>query len=240
MVELKGAKAPEAEVVDLTQGTEEVKQTEPKEEPTVEKTYTEKEFRHELDKALGKGLESINRQLSERDKAIAAKTTELEEFKKTSSRKLEDLQADLEDMKSEHQDAIKALDDPDIKATYADRVTLRKREREAARREKDAEEKLTKAETLVYKQGLEAKAKLLHEETGIPVKDLGECQTEDEMEVKALRYRISHPSEEKAEDEDEDKASKFDSGLSSGKADLSGLSSEERLARALRKMDKGK
>ena len=236
MGKLEGAQVPEVEVENLTPKQEAEKPTEPKEKPTVEKTYTQRDF----DKAVSKGLESITRQLSERDTAIAAKTAELEEFKKTSSRKLEDLQDSLEDMKSEHQDAIKALDDPDIKTSYTDRVTLRKREREAARREKDAEDKLTKAETLVYKQGLEAKAKLLHEETGIPVKDLGECQTEDEMEVKALRYRISHPSEEKAEDEDEDKASKFDSGLSSGKADLSGLSSEERLARALRKMDKGK
>ena len=232
MTELEGAKVPEVEVAEPTQEKEGAKQTEPKEKPTVGKTYTEENFRHELDKALGKGLESINRQLSERDKALTAKNTELEEFKKTSSRQLEDLQADLEDMKNEHQQALKAVDDPDIKSTYTDRATLRKREREAARREKDAEDKLYKAEMLVYQQGLEAKAKILHGETGIPVKELDECKTEDEMEVKALRYRLVHPDGKKAEEtEKEEEPPKFDSSLSSGGTDLSSLSARELLLR---------
>jgi len=234
--ELEGAKDPQVEVGEPTPEKEEGNQTKPEVQPTVGKTYTQEE----LDKAVGKGLESINRQLSEKSKALVAKNAELEDFKKTSTRQLEDLQADLEDMKSEHQESLKALDDPDIKASYTDRATLRKREREAARREKDAEDKLYKAEVLVFKQGLEAKAKILREETGIPIKELDECQTEDEMEVKALRYRLTHPGGEKANDDDDDKSPKFDSGLSSGKADLSGLSQEERLARALAKMDKGK
>ena len=142
-------------------------------------------------------------------------------------------------MRAEHQDAIKALDDDDIKKSYTDRGTLRKREREAARREKDAEDKLFKAEKLVYQQGLEAKAKLLHEETSIPVKDLDECQTEDEMEVKALRYRLSHPDGEKAKAKEEE-SPEFDSVASSGGTDLTKLSSEDRLVRALNKMDRKK
>ena len=238
MAKLEGAKVPEVEVVASTQDDEGAKQTEPTEKPTVGKTYTEDEFRHELDKALGKGLESINRQLSQRDKALAAKNTELEEFKKTSSRQLEDLQSDLDDTRNEHQQALKALDDPDIKTSYTDRVALRKKEREAARREKDAEDKLYKAELLVFKQGLEAKAKILHEETGIPIKELEECNTEDEMEVKALRYQLTHP--EKKAEEQEEESPKFDSGKSSGGANLSNLSTEDRLARALDKMDRKK
>lgn len=215
--ELEGAKALEVEVSEPTLEKEAVKQTEPKKEPTVGKTYTDEEFRHELDKALGKGLESINRQLSQRNKDLTAKNTELEEFKKTSSRQLEDLQADLEDIKSEHQEAIKAVDDPDIKTAYTDRATLKKREREAARREKDAEDKLYKAELLVFQQGLEAKAKILHEETGIPIKELEDCKTEDEMEVKALRYRLTHPDGKGSENPDEKgEHPEFDSGGGSG------------------------
>jgi len=233
--ELEGAKVPEAEVAEPTQEEGE-KQTTPKEKPTVGKTYTQEE----LDKAVGKGLDSINRQLSEKAKALAAKDAELAEFKKTSSRQLEDLQADFEDMRKEHDEALKAVDDPDIKTSYTDRATLRKREREASRREKDAEDKLYKAEMLIFQQGLEAKAKILHEETGIPVKELEDCKTEDEMEVKSLRYRLTHPDGEKAKDADDEKPPKFDSGLSSGKGDLSGLSTEDRLARALAKMDRGK
>ena len=230
---LEGAKVPQAEVEDLTPPEEGEKQTKPKEEPTVGKSYTEEEFRHELDKALGKGLESINRQLSQRDKALAAKNAELEEVKKTSSRQLEDLQADLEDMKTEHQQALKALDDPDIKTAYTDRATLKKREREAARREKDAEDKLYKAELLVFQQGLEAKAKILNEETGIPIKELDDCKTEDEMEVKALRYRLSHPDEKKAKEpeEKEEEPPKFDSGASSGSGGMPERPTTEQLER---------
>jgi len=235
---LEGAIDQQAEVAEPTQDIEGEKQTEQQDTSTVEDITKTEVFRKALDKALGKGLESINRQLSERDKSLTAKNAELEEAKKTSERQLEDLQGELEDMRSEHQEALKALDDDDVKKSYTDRGTLRKREREAARREKDAEDKLYKAEMLVYKQGLEAKAKTLHDETGIPVKELNGCNTEDEMEVKALRYRLTHSDENK--DEDKEELSKFDSLKSSGRQDLSGLSTEERLLRALRKMDRNK
>ena len=209
--ELEGVKDPQAEVVESTpeEGTT---PTTPKGEPTVGKTYTQSE----LDKALGKGLESINKQLSLRDKALAAAKTELEEVRSTSTAQIEDLKSDLEDTQDEHRQALKALDDPDIKTSYTDRSAMRKREREAARREKTAEDKLHKAEKLVYQQGLEAKAKVLHEETGIPLKELSDCKTDDEMEVKSLRYQISHPDGKKAEEPQGKEEQKFDSGASSG------------------------
>jgi len=212
ITELEGVKDPRIEGAESTPEKEGAESTPPKGEPTVGKTYTQ----FELDKALGKGLESINRQLSQRDKALAAKNEEFEEFKRTSSAQIEDLQANLEDTQSEHQQAMKALEDPDIKTAYTDRAILRKREREAARREKIAEDKLYKAETLVYKQGLEAKAKILHEETGIPIKELDDCKTDDEMEVKSLRYKLSHPDEKEAEKQRDTEEQKFDSGASSG------------------------
>jgi len=229
--ELEGVKDPQAEVAESTieEGTT---PTTPKGEPTVEKTYTQSEH----DKALGKGLESMNKQLSLRDKALAAATTELEELRATSTAKLEDLQGTLEDAQDEHRQALKAMDDPDIKASYTDRTAMRKREREADRREKTAEDKLHKAETLVYKQGLEAKAKILHEETGIPLKELDECKTDDEMEVKSLRYQISHPDGEKAEKPQEDEP-KFDSGQQGGGSskDLNNLSRKQLYSEAYSK-----
>ena len=229
---LEGAIDQQAEVAEPTQDIEGEKQTEQQDTSTVEDITKTEVFRKALDKALGKGLESINRQLSERDKSLTAKNAELEEAKKTSERQLEDLQGELEDMRSEHQEALKALDDDDVKKSYTDRGTLRKREREAARREKDAEDKLGKAEKLVYNQGLEAKAKVLHEETGIPVKELNECQTEDEMEVKALRYRLTHPEEKKAEEpKKEDESPKFDSGASSGSGGMPERPTAEQLER---------
>jgi len=214
MGELEGTQA-NVEVAEFTQETEETKQTEQKVESTVDDITKTPEFRRELDKALGKGLESMNKQLSQRDKALAAKNTELEEFKKTSSAQIEDLQSDLEDVRNEHKEALKALDDPDIKDAYTNRTTLKKREREAARREQVAEDKLHKAEMLIFQQGLEAKAKILHEETGIPVKELEGCKTEDEMEVKSLRYKLTHSDEKKVEAPKEEEPPKFNSGASS-------------------------
>jgi len=220
MVELEGVNNPQAEVVEPTQ-VEGAEPTTLEGEPTVEKTYTQSEH----DKALGKGLESMNKQLSLRDKALAAKTIELEELRATSTAKIEDLQANFEDAQEEHRQALKAMDDPDIKASYTDRTAMRKREREADRREKDAGTKLEKAEKLVYQQGLEAKAKVLHEETGIPLKELDECKTDDEMEVKSLRYQISHPNEKKQEEE------QFDSGQQGGGGggDLSSLPIDQQI-----------
>ena len=215
MAELEGAET-KVEVVESTSEEKGAEPTTPKAEPTVGKTYTEKDFRHELDKALGKGLESINKQLSLREKALVAKSAELEEFKSTSSAKLEDLKDELEDTRKEHDQALKTLNDSDVREAYMDRATLRKREREAARRETDAENKLKKAEKLIHNQGLEAKAKILHEETGIPLKEIAECETEADMEVKSLRYKLSHPDEKETEKPQETETPKFDSGTSSG------------------------
>ena len=232
-IKLEGVKDPQAEGAEPTQ-EEGTTPTTPEGEPTVEKTYTQSE----LDKAIGKGLESTNKQLSLREKAIATLTAELDELKSTSTAKIEDLQSNLEDIQDEHRDALKAVDDLDIKASYTDRTAMRKREREVARQEKIAEDKLKKAETLVYKQGLEAKAKLLHEETGIPLKELDECKTDDEMEVKSLRYQLSHPNEKPQEKEE----SKFDSGISSGggEGDISKLPIDERINVLFRRGEKKK
>jgi len=224
MEELEGAKDPQAEGDEPTPSGEGAEPTGPEGEPTVGKTYTETEFRHELDKALGKGLESLNRLLSKRDKDITAKSAEIEDLKSTTSGRIDDLLAELEDTRREHQQALQAVDDPDVKKSYSDRVTLAKREREAARREKDAEAKLYKAEMLVHTVGLEAKAKALHDETGVPIKELSDCNTEDEMEVKALRYQvanaISGKQPQSKETPSKGEKPKFDSGASSGSGGL--------------------
>ena len=233
--ELEGVKDPQAEVVVPTQ-EEGAESTTPKGEPTVEKTYTQSEH----DKALGKGLESMNRQLSLRDKALTAATTELEELRSTSTAKLEDLQGNLEDAQDEHRQALKAIDDPDIKASYTDRAAMRKREREADRREKTAGDKLKKAETLVYKQGLEAKAKVLHEETGIPLKELDDCKTDDEMEVKSLRYQMANPPKKLEPQEKE--GPEFDSGQQGGGGggDISSLPIDEKINALFKRGEKKK
>ena len=212
MMELEGAEVLQAEEVEPTL-KEGAKPTPPEGEPTVEKTYTEKEFRHEVDKAVGKGLESTNRQLSLRKKEVETAKAELEEYKSTTSAQIDDLRAEHEDRIREHEEALRAVDDETIKKSYTDRISLAKREREAARKEKTASDKLFKAETLVHQTGLEAEAKILSEETGIPIKDLEDCNTKDEMQVKALRYQLKQPAKEKPQETEEPK---FDSGTSSG------------------------
>ena len=235
MGELEGVKDPQAEVVESTP-QEGAEPTTPKGEPTVEKTYTQSEH----DKALGKGLESMNKQLSLRDKALAAATTELEELRSTSAAKLEDLQSDLADTQEEHRQALKAIDDPDIKTSYTDRTAMKKREREADRREKTAESKLLKAEKLVRSQGLEVKAIALNKETGIPLKELADCDSEDAMEVMSLRYQMANPP--KKPEPQEKEGPEFDSGQQGGGGggDISSLPIDERINALFKRGEKKK
>ena len=226
MVEkLEGVKSLQIEGAETTPEKEEIKPTPPKGEPTVEKTYTEKEFRAELDRALGKGLESTNRQLSLQKKEVATAKAALEEYKATTTAQLDDLRAELEDRAREHAEALKAVDDDTIRKSYTDRTALAKREREAARREKVIEDKLYKAEMLVHNTGLEKLAGIKvkeFKEAGYDTKDLEKelegCNTEDEIEIASLRYQLSRAPGKKAESqkEGEEETPKFLGGAPSG------------------------
>jgi len=220
--ELEG-ESPQVEGAEPTPGMEGAEPTQPQGDATVGKTYTEKDFRRALDTALGKGLESTNKQLSLRKKEAEAAKVELAEYKATATTQLEDLRAELEERAREHDEALRAAEDDTIRKSYTDRTALAKKEREATRREKAAEEKLYKAERLVYVAGMEkladSKVKELKEagyDTQELQKQLEDCNTEDEIEIVALRYQLSRMPK-KTEPQG---LPKFDSGASSGAGGL--------------------
>jgi len=226
-------KEPKVEGIESTPKQEGADSTQPKGETTVDITKTD-EFRRELDKALGKALESTNRQLSLRKKETDDAKSETEELRSTTTAQLDELHAELEDRIRAHDEALEAVDDDTIRKSYTDRISLSKKEREADRREKTAEERLKKAEKLVYDTGLEkladGKMKDLRKE-GYDVseellKEIEGCENEYEIEIATLKYRISNvPAEKKEPQEKEDK---FDSGIGSGgKPTLGSLSPKE-------------
>lgn len=221
VVKLEGAN-PQVEGAEQLSEKEGAKPTQPQGESTVERTYTAEELRREIDKALGKGLESTNKTFS---KQLSQQKQEMEAIKAKSEAletEIEDKRIEAEDRAREHEEALKALDDDTIKKTYIDRVTLAKRERDAAKKEKAANDALLKAETLVFKSGLEklatSKAKELKQEgydTEDLEKELESCDNEYEIEIATLKYKASR-TPKKPGDVEED-SPKFDSGRSSGK-----------------------
>ena len=83
---------------------------------------------------------------------------------------------------------------------------------------------------------LEKKSLELQKKRQVPPELLEMCTTEEQMEKLAQAF----PEISETLPADKEETPKFDSEASSGGTDLSGLSSEERLLRALNKMDKGK
>jgi len=191
------------------------KPTLPEEKPTVGVTETE-EFRKALDKALGKGLESTNRQLSLSKAEANTAKAEVEAHKAD----MQAIEAELRDLQRQHDDLVgkQFADDPEARQAYVDRRAIADDRRKLAKEKATIEAKLYEAEKLAWSVGMARKADTLVKETGIDASELEACQTEEEMEVKALRFHLAKGSKE-------EKTPKFDSGVSSGVGvDLEGLS----------------
>lgn len=191
-----------------TPAKEEKEPTLEKEKPTVSITETP-EFRKALDKALGKGLESTNRQLSLQRQAAEAAKAEAEEHKANVSA----IEAELQDLQRQHDELVEQqfADDPEARRAYTDRRAIADERRKLAKKTAEVERKLYEAEKLAWSVSMARKADTLVKETGIDPKELEDCQTEEEMEVKALRFKLTKEPEKEA-----DKTPKFDSGVSSG------------------------
>ena len=181
--------------------------TPPKEEPTV-KTYTEEEYRKSLDKALGKGLESTNRQLSLAKQEAQTAKAELGKY----TAQIASYEAQIQEMQKEVEEVL--TDDPDRRQAYTSRLANLERERKIAEKDAKAEQKLYDAELRVWQAGMGLKAQEL--KTEFPDLDLDVKQliansvTEEEMENKVLRLASKQPAKEP------EKTPKFDSGISSG------------------------
>lgn len=214
-----------------TKGTEPTPEgatpTEPEGTPTV-KTYTEEDFQ----RAVSKGLENTQKQLdlqrAEAKKAMA----EAEQFKAEQ----ESLNAELQDLRSEYDQLSEKQfdDDPEARQAFLSRRAIADEKRKVAKAMAEAEHKLYDAEKLAWSVRMAQKANELHRETGIDTKELEDCQTEEEMEVKALRFQIGKPKEGP-----KDKTPKFAGGGGSGEGkDFSKMSADDKLKEGFRRLTK--
>ncbi len=221
------------------QGTENkveevVEPTPPNEEPTVYKT--EEDYNKALQTGVSKGLESIQRQLDLR--RTETDTAKAETAKEKSER--ESVSAELQDLKGELQTITDAIEDGDVKRGVLSKSALGEERRKNLKLKAEAEQKLYDVEVKAWRTGMDAKAKKLVEETGIDINEFIGCNTEADMEVKALRYSIANPkSTGDPKKDDEKKAPQFAGAGEDGKGvDLNALSSTELIARGVSKMNK--
>ena len=192
----------------MTQGTtieiEGAEQAEKQAEPTqlqkkpTGKTYTEEDFQ----RAVSKGLESIQRQLDLRN----AETRKAESQLKSKEADLKAAQEDLAELKD-----LK-LDDPEFRETYTSKKAIRDAQREVDRAKAELEDQRYEAEIQQWNVRMDAKAIELVKETGIDINEFVGCHTEEELEVKALRWEKANKPAKK----EEVKPPKFDTGISSG------------------------
>jgi len=171
-----------------------------KETPTV-RTFTQAE----LDTAVGKGLSSVNTQLSVHKAATESAKAEVDAAKAS----MQAIEAELKDLQRQHDELVtkQFADDPEARQAYIDKRAIAEERKKLA-----TEIATTKKEKEVAAKDLMAalllrKADALVRETGIELSELENCHTEEAMEVKALRFKLTKEPE---------KAPKFDSGLGGG------------------------
>ena len=199
--------------------TEEVKAPSEEEKPTL-RTYTEEEF--------GKAQSSWDRQIA-LSKAEAKKvSSELEQFKAEQKHS----EAYIQSLKEEMARLADASEDPDLKKSYISRMASLEREMKIKQKDAEAERKLYEAEMIAWSARMAQRATALTKETGIDVKELEDCKTEEEMEVKALRFQLGKPKQE-------EKTPKFASpGSGGGGVDFSKLSADEKLNLGFKRFQK--
>lgn len=219
---------PAAEGVKDTPKLEDKKLTQKEVKPTVGIEETE-EFRTALDKALGKSLKSTNQQLTLLKLAAEAAKSEVEQHKASNAV----LELELRDLQKQHDEIVtlQFADDPDAKKTYLDKKALAIEKRQVSIDKAAAEKKLYEAEKKVDAVNKARRADELVKETNIELSELESCQTEEEMEIKALRFQLSN----KGKKEDKDSPN-FDPAVSdSSSTDYSNLSPREKVTLGLKR-----
>jgi len=154
--------------------------TKPKEKPT--QTYKDEA---DFQKAVSKGLESITRQLDLQKLEAQKAQAELKSKEADLQAALGDL-AELEKLN---------LEDPEVRDAYTSKKAFRERERAVAKAEAAIEAQRLKVELSAWKARMDTKALELSKETGIDINDFVGSQTEEEMEVRALRFKLNKAKE---------------------------------------------
>ena len=190
-------------VVEEAKPTSEEKGAEPttsEAEPTI-RTYDQKE----LDEAVGKGLATTQSQLSLAQTAVKSAKADADAAKASEKA----LTAQIEVMQKEIDEAL--VDDPERRKVYISRIEGLEREQKVAKREAEAEAKVYAAELKEHDLAMALRAKELMEETGIPLEQLEGSLTQEELEIRALRFKVAKKPEVES-----GKEPQFDSGVSSG------------------------
>ena len=190
----------QAEVVEPTP-TEEVEPTEPKKEPTVSITDTP-EFKKALDKAVGKGVSSIQSQLSISKAEAAAAKAERDVIKS--------LQEDTERMMAELEERQFA-DDPEALKGFRNTKRIELREKKATLREKEQDRRDAELDGLRWAITMNNKANELQALYQVPRETLELCTSEEQME------KIAKAFPEVGKKEPEKEAPKFAGAGEGGK-----------------------
>ena len=181
------------------------KATTPSAEPTT-RMYSQKEY----DEGVGKGRASTQSQLSLSQAETRKLKAEIEEHKTS----MAFIEANLQELQKQHDDLVQKqfADDPEARQAYIDRRAIADEKRKLAKEKADVEKKLYEAEKLAWSVAMARKADTLVKETGIEPTELESCMTEEEMEVKALRFKMSKGVETK----ETETTPKFETVTSSG------------------------
>ena len=192
----------------------EAEPTQQKDEPTLK--YTEKEFRTELDKGVGKGVSTIQGQLS-RQKM---------EFEKA-SRSAQAFETELTDLQTEYDRLAEQQfsEDPDARKAFLSRKGIADEQRKLSKERADLQAERKTRDVEIWQIGMNRKADELVKDTGVSRDALKECTTESDMEVTALKFQLDKKPEAIP-------APKFDSGKSSEPAGLSEHPTAEQLENA--------
>ncbi len=189
--------APKEEVAKATQ-KEEQKPTPLKAEPTIKIQDTE-EFKKALDRAVSKGLANYSHQLVE----LKASNDKTERDSKNFEVALKATQDELDQLAQQ-----KFEDDPVARKVYLDNKVAAEDKRQAKVERETAEIEREENKKDAWKLQMNRKADEVAKETGIPIEELKDAQTLEELDVRGLKYQLAAKEAPELEQ-------KFDSGISS-------------------------
>ncbi len=177
--------------------------------PAVSITETE-EFKKAVSKAVSKGLESVDKQLSIRVAESKTAKAEAEMLKSTMAK----YEADLKELQDERDRLAEErfAEDPTALKGYKDSRAIATREKKAQLREEQLRLKEAELEGLRWAIEMHKEADEIQKQYKVPREVLEVCSSKEQMSAIAKAF----PEVEKVEEKKEEKTPKFDSGVSSG------------------------
>ena len=212
-----------ANLEETKRAVEEVKPTEPKGEPTVSITETP-EFKTALDKAVGKGVSTIQSLLSI---SKAAEATAREETKA-----IKDIQEDYESRVTELEEK-QFSDDPEALKGYRNTKAIALRDKKSKLRDIEQDQRKVALDAREWAITMANKSTELLKKYQVPKETLELCTSEEQMDT------IAQAFPEVGKKEPEKEALKFAGAGEQGKGvDLNALSSTDLIARGVSEMNK--